>query len=131
MPNDTAVKKTKEYVRSIPTDWWLKKKSYFWFMVRELTCVFVGGYAFYLLVLVASADDENAFAALVRHPLSVALHIAAVPMVLYHTITWFNLTPKAVVVWRGEDRVSPILIAGSNYVAWLIVSILIAWYALS
>ncbi|MFP6611516.1 MAG: hypothetical protein VB835_04330 [Pirellulales bacterium] len=131
MPNDTAVKKTKEYVRSIPADWWLKKKSYFWFMVRELTCVFVGGYAFYLLVLVASADDENAFAALVRHPLSVALHIAAVPMVLYHTITWFNLTPKAVVVWRGEDRVSPILIAGSNYVAWLIVSILIAWYALS
>ncbi|MFP6668452.1 MAG: hypothetical protein VB876_14125 [Pirellulales bacterium] len=131
MPNDTAVKKTKEYVRSIPADWWLKKKSYFWFMVRELTCVFVGGYAFYLLVLVASAGDENAFAALVRHPLSVALHIAAVPMVLYHTITWFNLTPKAVVVWRGEDRVSPILIAGSNYVAWLIVSILIAWYALS
>lgn len=131
MPNDTAVKKTKEYVRSIPADWWLKKKSYFWFMVRELTCVFVGGYAFYLLVLVASADDENAFAALVRHPLSVTLHIAAVPMVLYHTITWFNLTPKAVVVWRGEDRVSPILIAGSNYVAWLIVSILIAWYALS
>ena len=99
-------------------------------MVRELTCVFVGGYAFFLLLLVASAGYQQAFNSLLRHPLSVALHIVALPMVLYHSITWFNLTPKVMVVWRGEERVNPLLIAGSNYVVWIVASILVAWLVL-
>ncbi len=48
-------------------------------------------------------------------------------MVLYHSITWFNLTPKVFVLWRGEERVSPILIAGANYVAWIIASAAVLW----
>ena len=52
-------------------------------------------------------------------------------MVLYHTVTWLNLTPKVLVIWRGESRVSPLLIAGAHYVAWLIVSIVVAWIVLS
>ena len=51
--------------------------------------------------------------------------IIALPMLLYHSITWINLTPKVMVVWRGEERVSPLLIAGVNYVAWAIISIVI------
>ena len=52
-------------------------------------------------------------------------------MALYHSVTWFNLTPKAMVFWRGEERVSPTLIAASNYAAWIVVSILVAGIAIS
>ena len=134
MTNQSADTKTKEYIRPMPANWWLKKKSYFLFMVRELTCLFVGGYAVFLLVLIYRARGTNSqeFAALfdgLNHPWAILLNLVVLGMALYHSITWFNLTPKAMVVWRGEERLSPMVIAGSNYVVWAIVSILIAWLA--
>lgn len=118
---------SKEYVRPMPTDWWLKKKTYFMFMVRELTCLFVGGYALFLLVLTTRLDEPQAFVALLHSPLLVVLQIIALPMVFYHSITWLNLTPKVMVLWRGEDRVSPFLIAIAMYVVWAVISIVILW----
>jgi fumarate reductase subunit C len=129
MTVNSTPKKSKELIRPMPAYWWLQKRTYFLFMVRELTCVFVGGYAVFLLILVGRANDAQAFSGLLHSPLSIGLHLIALPMVLYHSITWFNLTPKVMVVWRGEERVSPLLIAGSNYVAWLIISFLVAWIA--
>ncbi len=129
MMHKTSLTTSKDYTRSMSPIWWLKKKTYFLFMVRELTCVFVGGYALFLLVVVTRLDDPQEFAALLNSPLLIALQIIALPMILYHTVTWLNLTPKVMVVWRGEERVSPILIAGANYVAWFIVSIVILWIA--
>ena len=109
----------------MPANWWMTKKTYALFIVRELTCVFVGGYALFLLVLVARREEPQAFAAWLNSPFLIVLQIIALPMILYHSITWFNLTPKVMVVWRGEERVSPLLIAGANYVAWVILSIAI------
>ncbi len=122
MSDDT---KNKEYIRPMPANWWMMKKTYVLFIVRELTCVFVGGYALFLLVLVARRDQPEAFAAWLNSPLLIVLQIIALPMLLYHSITWINLTPKVMVVWRGEERVSPLLIAGANYILWAIISIVI------
>ncbi len=134
MTDETAQLKTKEYVHPMPATWWLKRKTYFLFMVRELTCVAVGGYAMLLLVLVGCAHDKDSFQAFLtwmkESRVSMALHLIALPMVLYHSVTWLNLTPKAIVVWRGEEQLSPFLIVGLNYVAWAIASILIAWISL-
>jgi len=125
MSDDTTGTKTKEYIRPMPANWWMMKKTFVLFIVRELTCVFVGGYALFLLVLVARRERPEAFAAWLNSPLLIVLQIIALPMLLYHSITWINLTPKVMVVWRGEERVSPLLIAGANYVAWAIISIVI------
>lgn len=122
-----------EYLRPLPKSWWLRKPTYFAFMVRELTSVFVAGYAVFLLVLVGWAADLEAFGRFflaLRSPWSVALHLVGLAMVLFHTITWINLTPKVLVLWRGEERVSPAMIAASNYLAWLVVSGVVAWVAL-
>ncbi len=124
-----SVTPRKEYVRPVPAMWWLKRRTYVLFMLREVTCVFVGGYALLLLLLAKHRDDPQAFADLLDSPLLIALQLIALPMILYHSVTWINLTPKVMVVWRGEERVSPILIAGANYVAWFIVSIVILWIA--
>ena len=127
--DETSRTTSKEYIRPMPATWWLKRKTYFLFMVRELTCVFVGGYALFLLILAMQRDDPQAFAALLNSRVSMALQIMALPMVLYHSITWFNLTPTVFVLWRGEERVSAILIAGANYVAWIIASVAVLWIA--
>ena len=69
----------------------------------------------------------NAFFDWLKSPLAVVLHLVTLAMVMYHSITWFNLTPKVMVIWRGEEKVSPLWIAGANYVAWIIVTIVILW----
>ena len=111
----------------MPTGWWLKKKTYSLFMLRELTCIFVGGYASLLLILASQLGDEKGFGDILTSPLLIGLQIIALPMVLYHTVTWLNLTPKVLVIWRGEERVNPLLIAGVHYLAWVVISIVILW----
>ncbi len=127
MPNDKP--KSKEYIRTLPANWWLQKTSYFLFIIRETTCVFVGGYAIFLLVLATRRDDPQWFSDWLHSPLLIALQIIALPFLLYHTITWINLTPKVLVVWRGEDRVSPRLIAAAHHAMWLVGSVVIFWIA--
>ena len=119
--------KSREYIRPMPSNWWLKRKSYFMFMVRELTCLFVGGYALFLLILASRLGAAEDFSVLLKNPLWIVFQVVALPMVLYHTVTWLNLTPKVLVIWRGESRVSPLLIAGAHYVAWLVVSVIVLW----
>ena len=124
MSND-APTKSKEYIREMPSDWWMQKRTYVLFIIRELTSLFVGGYAIFLLVLLMWRDDAEAFESLLSNPLLIVLQIIALPMVVYHTVTWLNLTPKVLVVWRGEERVDGRLIAGAHYVAWAVISIVI------
>ena len=111
--------------------WWLKNPNYTKFMIRELTAVFVALYLISLLWFVASLPDgaaamEAHFEAM-RSPGWVVFHAVALAFALYHTITWFNLTPKVMVVWRGEEKVPGWMLAGGNYVAWVVVSGAIAW----
>ena len=125
----------KEYRRPWnKTTWWLERPTWILFMVRELTAVFVGGYALLLLIMVSKANDAEAFKACVeslKSPLWVVLHLITLGMVVFHTATWFQLTPQAMPVWRGEEKVSPSLIIASNYVAWVVVSGVVAWFALA
>lgn len=122
--------KGKEYIRPISSGWWLKKRAYTLFMVRELTAVFVAGYAIFLLTLIHRAmqgpEVFTTFIQGLKSPLSILLHLLALAMAIYHSVTWFNLTPKVLVVWRGEDQVNPALIAVSHYVAWVLISVVVA-----
>ena len=122
------------YHRPVSNTWWLKRKSYILFMIRELTSVFVAGYCIFLLVLVykltQGADAYGNFMAVLQSPISVALHLITLIFVLYHTITWFNLTPKILVLYRGEERIPQELVAGTFYVGWVVVSVIVAWLVL-
>ena len=117
------------YHRPVSNTWWLKRKPYILFMIRELTSVFVAGYCIFLLVLVykltQGANAYGNFMAALKSPSSVALHLVTLSFVLYHTITWFNLTPKILVLYRGEERIPQGLVAGMFYAGWVAVSVII------
>ena len=122
------------YHRPVSNTWWLKRKTYILFMIRELTSVFVAGYCIFLLVFVykltEGADAYANFIDALKYPSSVALHLITLVFVLYHTITWFNLTPKILVLYRGEERIPEGLVAGTFYVGWVVVSVIVAWLVL-
>jgi fumarate reductase subunit C len=126
--------KGKGYIRPHRNDWWLQKKSYTLFMLREATALFVGGYAVFLLVLVHRAsqgpDAFRTFAEGLRSPLSIILHLLVLAMVLYHSITWISTVPKITVFWRGEEKVPASTVMGASYALWLGASAVLAALAL-
>ena len=124
----------KPYIRPMPASWWLKRSSYLLFMLRELSSVFVGGYVVIFLMMLRNLAQGpaqyEAFMAALRSPLAILFHVVALAFALLHTITWFNLTPKAMAVWRGEERLPPAMMIVPNYVGWVVVSGVIAWCVL-
>ncbi len=115
-----------------PWNWFLKRPNYVRFMLRELTAVGIGAYLVFLLVLLARLrGGEPALAELLvslRSAPSIVLHALALVAALVHSITWFNLTPKAMPVFLGEKRLAGAVVAvGMGYLPWLVVSILILW----
>src|SRR5437879_1142394 len=106
---------TKEYIRPMPATWWLHNYHLTLFMVRELTSVFVAGYAIFLMVLLCRSNQGGqAFHGLfetLSTPGSIFLHLLALVFILYHSVTWLNLTPQIMVVWRGEEKLDPRIIA--------------------
>ena len=119
------------YRRRMSVWWWLKDPAYTKFVLREVTSVFVAFFAMlYVWQLRAVAEGPDAYArfmARLKTPPFLILDAVALLFVLFHTITWFNLTPTAVVVRVKGKRVPDRLVAGSNYVVWVIVSGIVAW----
>jgi fumarate reductase subunit C len=110
--------------------WWLKKRSYAAFMLRELTSVFVAFFAVVLLWQVrALVEGPEAYArvmARLQTPLFLALDVLAFLLILLHTVTWFNAAPAAMAVRVRGERVPNWVLAASHYAAWVLLSIVVA-----
>jgi succinate dehydrogenase subunit C len=126
--------KGESYIRRMPATWWFRNSPITIFTIRELTSLFVAGYAVLLLVLLyrygQGREQFHQFFEALKSPTSLTLHVIIFSFVVFHTATWFNLTPKVVILWRGEKKVSPILIIGAHYALWLLVSVAVLAVAL-
>jgi fumarate reductase subunit C len=122
------------YRRPVSVWWWLETWSYAGFVIRELTSVFVAFFAILMLWQLRSlARGPEAYAhflARLGRPGALAVNAVALFFVLFHTITWFNLAPKAMVVRVGGRRVPDAIVAGANYAAWLLLSGAVAFILL-
>lgn len=125
----------KPYIRPIPATWWLAKPQYFRFMLREFTAFFLAGYCVFLIVLLWKVKQgSEAFQDFLDRwiqPHYVVFNVLALVAAIYHSITWFNLTPKVMVIRQGEEKVPAALIVGANYVLWLVVSAVILFIVIS
>ncbi len=125
---------SKDYIRPMPKTWWLQRKGWRWFIVRELTSVFVAAYALFLLCMAMQAgtkEDFSVFWDSLQTTGSILFHVAVFLMVTFHTITWFAAAPKALRIYRGEERVPEAIVAGGHFAAWIVVSIVVAWLVLA
>ena len=122
---------SKLHTKRVPILWWMHRWVDIRFITRELTSVFVAGYAVIFLFYIRSVSQgPEAFARFserLASPLFIALHCFALVALIYHSITWFNLAPKAMVVKVGENRIPNAVIVLMNYVGWVAISIVIIW----
>lgn len=119
------------YRRPIPVLWWIRKRSYFLFVMRELSSLFVAWLVLYLLLFVRAVGRGEAaydgFLDWASSPWLVVLNVVAFAFVVLHTVTWFSLTPQAMVLDVGGRRVPPAAIIGAQYAGLVVVSAFIFW----
>ncbi len=122
------------YRSRVSTYWWLWKWPYLKFVLRELSSVSVAYFVVLTLVQLGSlSEGPEAYAEFqnwLKSPLALALSAISFFFVLLHTITWFNLAPRAMALRLGGKRVPDVVIAVSNYVVWVIVSAVVGWLLL-
>jgi fumarate reductase subunit C len=120
--------------RPVSTYWWLEKWSYFRFILREATCMFVAWGVVFLLLLVSAVnqgpDNYTRFITWSAAPWVQTLNIVTFLCIVYHAVTFFVAAPQALVVHLGGRRVSGRLIMLGHYGAWAAASLLITWLLL-
>ncbi|WP_037175273.1 fumarate reductase [Rhodococcus sp. UNC363MFTsu5.1] len=122
------------YRPPVPRLWWLRRRSYLLFMLRELSCLFVAWFVMLaLLLVVAVGDGPGAYRDFLdwsARPWVIALNVIATAFVLLHAVTWFNLAPKAIVVRLGKRSVPPAAVLAAHYALWAACSAIAAWVIL-
>jgi succinate dehydrogenase subunit C len=117
------------YSRRVPRSWWLRRRRYFAYMVRELTSLFIGIYSAVLVMGLASlAQGQSAwdgFLMTLSSTAGVLLQLVCLLFATYHSVTWFALTPKAMPVMVRGQPVSAKTIVRIHYAAWLAVSLVV------
>src|SRR5207244_158923 len=99
----------KTYKKRMTIFWWASRWSHIKFISRELTSIFVAGYAFVFLMYVRSVlqgpESFQKFSSLMQSPLVIVVHVIALVGLLFHSITWFNLAPQAMVIKIGDKNI--------------------------
>jgi len=118
----------------MPIFWWVRKWVHARFVLRELTSLSVAFYAlvllFHIRALSQGPEAYASFSAWLRTPGFIVLHAIAFLFVIFHSVTWFNLAQKALVIRVGKTRIPGSVIVGVNYFAWAVFSLAMAWMIL-
>jgi len=122
------------YRKRVSTYWWLQRWEYLRFVLREISSVFVAWFVVLTLLQIYAVSREpeayDEFQSFLKNPFVLALNVISFLFVVFHSITWFNLSARAMAIRVGGKRVPGILISGPNFAAWLVISAVIAWLLL-
>jgi fumarate reductase subunit C len=112
--------------------WFLQRAGFRRFMAREATAFAMVVFLVYLLMWIrALGQGPQAYAEMVeltRNFVSVMVHGLVLGAVVYHSVTWFNLTPKIMPMYVAEEKVPDAWAAiFMGYLPWVVVSALVLW----
>ena len=118
----------------VSTLWWLEKWSYFTFVLREMSCVFVAWFVVYLLLLVRAVSQGDAayqeLLAWSATPPILLLNVVSFLFLIFHAVTFFGAAPRAMVVKVGANPVPASLVLAGHYAGWAAASAVVCWLLL-
>ncbi len=124
----------REYHRSFSNWWWLGRRNYLIFILREFSSVFVAYFLVVTLLQVcALAHGPEAYAEFrqwLREPLMIVVNIIALAFLVLHTITWSKLVPKAFYPRRHGHPLPEMTTALPSYILWAVATIVVAAFIL-
>ncbi len=118
------------YIRPVRRySWWLSQPRYIRYMLREISSAFFAAYILVLIVgllrLSQGPAAYESFLAAVLSPAGVAFSLITFVFAVYHSLTWFGVTPKAMPLRMGGKAVPPAIIVAAHWLGWAIASLLI------
>ncbi len=121
------VSRVPSYPWHMPSGWWLKKRNYLLYMIRELTAVFAALWVVIFLaqlpLLKSSPDSWSQF---MRSPGWMLFSLISLLFILYHAFTWFNLMGTVLYLRPGKQAIPGRTIVAVMLFVWAAVSIVIA-----
>ncbi len=124
----------KPYIREIPkTTWYLSQGTYMYYMAREAISIFIFIYTLILLwgvkALAEGPEAYQAFLDGLTSPVSLGFHWLMFMVAVFHAVSWFSVTPKAMVVQMGEEFLPGGIIIGAHYAGWVVVTLVTLFVA--
>jgi len=108
------------------TGWWLEQPRYIRYMLREISALFIGIYALALIVGLFQLSKGQAayegFLAATAGPAGRTFAVLAMLFAIYHTYTWFQVTPKAMPLTLAGKRVPGAFIIAAHWFGFFLVS---------
>ncbi|WP_074012330.1 fumarate reductase subunit FrdC [Candidatus Sodalis sp. SoCistrobi] len=103
--------KRRPYTPPMTGSWWRHLGFYRFYMLREATAIpaiwfsleLIGG----AVMFNGGEADWARFVAFLQHPLVLVLNIVSLLAALLHTVTWFQLAPKASIIVVGDHKLPP------------------------
>ena len=119
------------YVRKT-SRWWWTRRAYRRFAAREFTAIFAAMFSLLMLLLLyALSKGPSTWERVVSwldDPWAMAVSALILLAVLYHTITWFQLTSHVQVVRLGRRVVPRRVVIAGLFVAWVVASVSIVYF---
>jgi fumarate reductase subunit C len=119
------------YEPKIPGTWWLRSAPFRRFAAREFTAVFAAAFsAILLLLLLALSRGREAYEGFLqwlRLPAVILVSSVIFVALLYHAVTWFQLTAHIQVVRLGGNVVPRRAVVGALLGTWVVVSSLVVY----
>lgn len=88
---ETGPRTVRTYRRPLAGDWWLRRRSYFLYMVREFTVVFMVAWLAWFLYEVWQLK-QKAFVSLTGNYAVLAFSAVCLFFTLWHAVTFLNLS---------------------------------------
>jgi fumarate reductase subunit C len=95
-------------------------------MMREISALFIGIYALILIVGLFQLSRGQAayeeFLTTAEGPAGLVFAVCAMLFAIYHTYSWFQVTPKAMPLTFGGKLVPGALIVAAHWFGFVLVS---------
>ncbi len=107
------------YERELPKTWWLRQPRYVRYMMREMSAFFIGAYILLLIVALSQLAQGKAayeaFLAIATGPVEMLFAFVTLLFAIYHSVTWFQVTPKAMPLMLAGKRIPGALIIAAHW----------------
>lgn len=117
------------YIRKVERSWWLGRRRYFVYMIREVTSLFIAFYSALLtdgLVRLSQGQAAwDGYLAAISSPAGVLFQLVCLVFASIHSVTWFGVTPKAMPLMIKGEPVPPQTIIRAHYVLWAAASLVV------
>ena len=125
----------KPYHSTEPANWYMEKPFYKRYMLRELTCIPIALYVLNLMsgvvALAGSLFDWQAWVQMQKTPLMLLLVLFCLVGAVFHTVTWFETTPKVMKVQQGEQFLPEKYILGAHWAVFAMLALVLLIIAIA